>query len=160
MFDIVVASQSIEHVPDESSILTEIGRVLKPNGFFIMGVPSNGHSYNPLHFREYTKHDIKRLELILEARCLGYKAYGGRLFLEIYGCLNKVAGNSMGMPVKETLESRIERIKKELPPFLKIARYIYHKVFVKLLIIFYLIDGKFHKNKNYDIWFVFKLNSF
>ena len=160
MFDIVVASESIEHVPNESLILTEIVRVLKPNGFFIMGVPADWHSYNPLHFREYTKHDINRLKLILGAYCLGYRAYGGRLFFKIYGYLNKIASNSMGIRAKETLEYRIKRIKKELPLILNIARYIYHKVFVKLLIIFYLIDGKFHKDKNKEIWFVFKLSSF
>ena len=97
MFDIVVASQTIEHVPDESLILGEISRVLSPQGFFIMGVPSTVQGYNPLHFREYTKQDMKRLEQILKAHCLGYKVFGGKLFLKTYIYLNQIVTKGMGI---------------------------------------------------------------
>ncbi len=155
LFDIVVASESVEHVPDEKLILTEISRVLKNEGFFIMGVPSSGHGYNPLHFRKYSCEDIKRLEGILKARCLGYKFFGGRVFLLVYDFINKIASLSMGVPAERTLKLRIQRLERKVSFPVKILKYIYHRIFVPLLFFTYFIDSKFTKQNSKEIWFVF-----
>lgn len=38
-FDIVIASQVLEHVPDETKALKELGRVIKENGVIVLSVP-------------------------------------------------------------------------------------------------------------------------
>lgn len=66
MFDFVICSQVIEHVPDEAKMLNEISRVLKKEGhfqldtvykrkwaFYFRRSPS-GWALDPTHLREYT----------------------------------------------------------------------------------------------------------
>lgn len=156
MFDIVVASESVEHVPDEQLILREINRVLKPGGFFIMGVPGSGHGFNPLHFRDYAIVDIDRLQGVLCGRCIGYRHFGGKAFRRFYDLFNRMAKKSMGLPTDRSLDTRIRGLKKELPRVLKILRYIYHRLFVHLLILFYLTEARLVRDKNKEIWFVFQ----
>ncbi len=159
-FDIVVASQSLEHVPDESLLFSEIKRVLKDKGTVILGLPSNGHRASPLHFREYTKEDIGRIERALGAHCLGYRGYGGELFSRLYRAL----GNIQGYLFKERGNNYEERVKKirqhgNLSLTMKLIKQIYHKIFVNILLIAFLFGGKFKKReRNLDIWFIFCLD--
>ena len=49
-FDLICALEIVEHVPDDRSLLREIGRVLKPGGRFLFSVP--------LHMAYWTRHDV------------------------------------------------------------------------------------------------------
>lgn len=63
-FDIVISSQVIEHVPDDSQMLKEVHRILKPIGYFYISTVikkwygfwiywNNGFKLDPTHLREY-----------------------------------------------------------------------------------------------------------
>ncbi len=59
-FDVVVSMETIEHV-DEDAYLSEIARVLKPKGRFILSTPQNewGFTLVPWHVKEYGLDEIK-----------------------------------------------------------------------------------------------------
>jgi ubiquinone/menaquinone biosynthesis C-methylase UbiE len=63
-FDVVISSQSIEHIDDDKRFVREVHRVLKPGGIFICTTPNKlslipegeeeyDAPYYPYHFREY-----------------------------------------------------------------------------------------------------------
>tara|TARA_B100000902_G_scaffold46014_1_gene53518 strand:+ start:5900 stop:6679 length:780 start_codon:yes stop_codon:yes gene_type:complete len=64
--DFVVTFQVIEHIQDDKLFLSEIHRVLKPNGKLILTTPNKlmSLSRNPWHIREY---DILQMENILKS---------------------------------------------------------------------------------------------
>jgi len=60
-FDIVVSVEVIEHVPDDSAFVSQIHRILKSNGWFILTTP-NGQTtpnVNPDHMRHYTADQLE-----------------------------------------------------------------------------------------------------
>lgn len=69
-FDVVVADELVEHLPEHTPFLTEAARVLRDDGLFICATVSRVHSFgtaeNPLnrnHFREYDASEF-RAELL------------------------------------------------------------------------------------------------
>jgi len=59
-FDLVIASDVLEHIADEAKAMQEWARVLKPGGSMIVFVPAfqhlwSGHDIINHHFRRYTK---------------------------------------------------------------------------------------------------------
>lgn len=63
-FDIVISSQVIEHVQDDTKMLKEVYRILKPNGYFYVSTIikkwygfwiyyNKGFKLDPTHVREY-----------------------------------------------------------------------------------------------------------
>lgn len=62
-FDYVVSFQVIEHIEDDGKYVSEIHRVLKPGGKFIVTTPNKKMSItrNPWHVREYTIEELKIL---------------------------------------------------------------------------------------------------
>jgi ubiquinone/menaquinone biosynthesis C-methylase UbiE len=76
-FDAAVCSEVAEHVPDDNAVVSEIARVLRPNGLLFLTVPNLGSAHyliNRLkrrdialnfhdngHLREYTKATATRL---------------------------------------------------------------------------------------------------
>jgi SAM-dependent methyltransferase len=71
-FDAVIGTAALEHVPNDSETLTELYRVIKPGGVFIMTTLPNRFSYTewlnrrlhrPHHLRTYSLKEIKRMFL-------------------------------------------------------------------------------------------------
>ncbi|MEE9439165.1 MAG: class I SAM-dependent methyltransferase [Saprospiraceae bacterium] len=62
-FDYVVSFQVIEHIEDDNQYVSEIYRVLKPGGQFIVTTPNIKMSItrNPWHVREYTIQELINL---------------------------------------------------------------------------------------------------
>lgn len=61
--DIVVSYETIEHIKNYEGFLSEVKRVLKPNGLLLLSTP-NGDEYvkgNPFHIDEFTYGDLKKL---------------------------------------------------------------------------------------------------
>ncbi len=59
-FDIIIASDVLEHIDDTTSVLKEIKRILKPGGIFIVTVPAHQflfsqHDIALHHVRRYSK---------------------------------------------------------------------------------------------------------
>lgn len=66
-FDVVVADEMLEHLPDHRPFLDEAVRVLKPGGLFLCATVNRAHSFpngaDPLnrnHFREFDAADFRR----------------------------------------------------------------------------------------------------
>ncbi len=62
-FDYVISFQVIEHIQDDEQFVSEIARVLKPGGAFIVTTPNKKMSItrNPWHIREYTITELEDL---------------------------------------------------------------------------------------------------
>lgn len=59
-FDVIIASDVLEHIEDTDSVLREISRVLKPGGIFVVTVPAHQflfsqHDVALHHVRRYSK---------------------------------------------------------------------------------------------------------
>jgi len=53
-FDIVVCSHVLEHIDEESTLLSEVNRLLKPEGQLLVLVPINELTVDPRHCRPYS----------------------------------------------------------------------------------------------------------
>ena len=65
-FDLVLCAETIEHVRDVQSLLSEIGRVLGPGGRVALTTPANRPLVRPPdplspHLRLFTKRSLRRL---------------------------------------------------------------------------------------------------
>lgn len=62
-FDCVVSFQVIEHIKRDKEFVSEVCRVLKPGGKFIVSTPNRPMSLtrNPWHVREYTAEEFRAL---------------------------------------------------------------------------------------------------
>jgi SAM-dependent methyltransferase len=65
-FDAIVTLDTIEHVPDDSTALKEIARVLKPGAIVLMNVPAYQWLWGPhdvalMHQRRYTRSSVRKL---------------------------------------------------------------------------------------------------
>lgn len=65
-FDVIIASDLLEHIADEKTALTEWGRLLKSGGTLILFVPAfpflwNGHDLFNQHFRRYRRKPLVTL---------------------------------------------------------------------------------------------------
>ena len=54
-FDVAVAVEVLEHIPDETipSFLADVRSILNPGGVFIVSVPTTVRNVHPKHFRHY-----------------------------------------------------------------------------------------------------------
>ncbi len=76
-FDIVVAFDLLEHIPDHVQAVKEINRVLKPGGYFVITVPSynslfSQHDRELGHVRRYNKKLLAQLMQGFEQNKRGY----------------------------------------------------------------------------------------
>jgi SAM-dependent methyltransferase len=65
-FDVVCAYDVLEHLEDESALLDEMRRVLKPGGALVITVPAlpflwSAHDEALGHYRRYTRADVQRV---------------------------------------------------------------------------------------------------
>lgn len=65
VFDVVVATDVLEHIKDEQAALAEWRRVLKPGGHLLITVPAyqwlwSSHDESLHHFRRYTASEVHR----------------------------------------------------------------------------------------------------
>lgn len=65
-FDLVIASDVLEHIEDDAKAVSEIARVLRPGGAFVFSVPAHPWLFGPhdralFHQRRYVEKDLCRL---------------------------------------------------------------------------------------------------
>lgn len=62
-YDLVVAVEVLEHVEEDRKFLSEVSRVLKPNGRFIMTTPNGDfvENRNPDHKRHYKRDELAEI---------------------------------------------------------------------------------------------------
>ena len=97
-FDYVISFQVIEHIKRDVDFVSEVYRVLKPNGVFIVSTPNAAMSLtrNPWHVREYQIDEFDRLL--------------GHYFADIERC--GVFGNEKVMKYYEKNSASVRRIAK------------------------------------------------
>jgi SAM-dependent methyltransferase len=62
IYDTVILTQVLEHVPNPEAVLAELNRVLKPGGSLLMTVPLNGPLHGePWHFFQFTHYGLAEL---------------------------------------------------------------------------------------------------
>lgn len=93
-FDYVISFQVIEHIVKDNDYVSEIHRVLKPRGKFIVTTPNKPMSLsrNPWHIREYTVTELKTLLLKKFKAVETNGTYGNGKVMEYYN-KNKEAVN-------------------------------------------------------------------
>jgi len=62
-FDVVISFETIEHLTDAPRFLSEVRRVLRPGGVFLVSTPLNigGGYVSPHHEHEYTRDEFRQL---------------------------------------------------------------------------------------------------
>lgn len=85
-FDFVISFQVIEHIKNDNLFITEIFRVLKPNGVFILTTPNKNMSLtrNPWHIREYGVNDLDNLLSHYFAKVIKKGVFGNEKVMEYY----------------------------------------------------------------------------
>ena len=83
-FDFVVSFQVIEHIPNDKQYVSEIHRVLRPGGKFIVTTPNIKTSItrNPWHVREYTIEELVNLLEVNFAEVEALGVYGNEKVME------------------------------------------------------------------------------
>ncbi len=64
-FDLIIALDILEHLPDDAAALKEIARLLKPNGVLMATVPAysklwSGHDVALMHYRRYCASEVRK----------------------------------------------------------------------------------------------------
>ena len=95
-FDAVIATDVLEHIPDDSAAAAEIRRVLRPGGLAILTVPASRLLWGPQdvrlgHQRRYTRKSFARLLSCFRIRKISYfntvlfpAILGARLLFRIF----------------------------------------------------------------------------
>jgi SAM-dependent methyltransferase len=81
-FDMVVAVEVLEHVERDADFVSEVARVLKPNGVFLMTTPNGDflENTNPDHKRHYTGEQLRHvLKGSFEDVAVEFAVLAGRL---------------------------------------------------------------------------------
>lgn len=101
-YDIVLASDVIEHIKDDRQALRNLSSFLKPGGYLVITVPAHSHLFGKRdklwgHYRRYDKHFlVKQLSALKgEIVSLSYWNFVGYFAYFFY---EKI----LGKPVKET----------------------------------------------------------
>jgi SAM-dependent methyltransferase len=98
-FDVVLASDVLEHIDDDAGAAREISRVLRPGGVFIFSVPAHPWLFGPhdaalFHRRRYVRHKLRSLieEAGLSVRWL---SYWNSILFPLY-CAHRLVGRVGG----------------------------------------------------------------
>lgn len=81
-FDVIIAIDSLDHIPDVDRVLIEVSRLLKPNGYFIMSINNKGSWWKKL--LSGTECLRKREELIAQEHYFQWSANECEEFLAKY----------------------------------------------------------------------------
>lgn len=110
-FDLALALDVIEHVPDDLAVLEELSRVLKPGGYVLITVPAlrllwSAHDIANGHYRRYTGDELRgRVEAagfeVVRATYFNTLLFPVVLAARMAGCLRRKGGAS---DIKETPE--------------------------------------------------------
>ena len=100
-FDIITSFEVIEHLKDPRSFLSEVKRVLKKDGLFILSTPNKitYPSDNPFHFLEYTESEFRDLlEIFFLNVSILYQEYPPTLAIHEPGQNKKIQEFNMDKP--------------------------------------------------------------
>src|SRR5437773_2467143 len=92
-FDVIVCFEAIEHIEDQEKLLTEVKRLLKPDGLFIVSTPNKAIYHdespeeNPFHLKELYFEEFQQLleRHFQNVRFLGQRIHPGSSIWPIGG---------------------------------------------------------------------------
>jgi SAM-dependent methyltransferase len=127
-FDLVIATDLLEHLEDDAAAVHELARVVRPGGWVIVSAPAmrhlwSGHDVALGHYRRYSRAELRRMlrgaglaverstyavgalyPVKLLVRALGPLIFRGRpashTFLAIPGWLNRLLTRLMGLEAR------------------------------------------------------------
>lgn len=100
-FDVVVASDVLEHIDDDARAVREITRVLRPGGAFVFSVPAHPWLFGPhdaalFHRRRYVERGLRDLVEHAGLR-IGRLSYWNSTLFPLY-CVHRLLGRFWGSP--------------------------------------------------------------
>ena len=99
-YDTVLLLDVLEHVPDPSSVLSEINRILRPGGKLILSVPHLSRLHEePYDFYRYTKHGLTHLLEMASFRHIVVEPCGGIFCFLGHQISTLVVGSTWHVPV-------------------------------------------------------------
>lgn len=82
IFDVVLSTEVLEHVPEPKQVFAEAARVLRPAGLLVVTAPQAGHLHEEPHdYFRYTKYGLAYLAQVNGFTLLEINAFGGVLAL-------------------------------------------------------------------------------
>lgn len=101
-YDVVIASDVIEHIEDDKKALNNLFTFVKEGGYLVLTVPAHMHLYGKRdkkwgHYRRYDKHDLVRKLQSLEGAKVQSVSYWNILGYVAYFFFEKI----MNQPIKE-----------------------------------------------------------
>ena len=121
-FDVVIASDVIEHIENDSNALFNLYSFVKPNGYLVITVPAHMHLYgkrdkNWGHYRRYDKHAlVKKLES-LDGCKVQSVSYWNIIGYVAYFFFEKI----MNQPIKEDFRYKQSFVSKSIRSFLDLV---------------------------------------
>jgi len=114
-FDVVISFETLEHISDHQKMMSELKRVLKPDGILIISTPekavySDQENYsNPFHEKELYKEEfINLINLEFKFHYLYFQKYlTGSMILSSHGREGELiffSGNFKSLQLKESFE--------------------------------------------------------
>jgi len=107
-FDVVIATELLEHIDEDEELVEEAKRVLKPGGWFVAAVPNDWlpPEKEPSHVRAYTNTSFRKL----------LKKIGEDLFVESFkeDFIAARWKDSSGSPLHISLPTLLGRVQKKL----------------------------------------------
>jgi len=83
-FDVVISFETVEHLVEQKQMMSELRRVLKPEGCLIISTPNRpiyseeSGEYNEFHFKEL---DFNEFDLLLKTQFSSIQYYGQRMLM-------------------------------------------------------------------------------
>jgi O-antigen biosynthesis protein len=125
-FDVVVCFEAIEHIENHDELLSEVKRLLKPDGVFVVSTPNKdvydaaGENSNPFHVRELTFEEFHTLL----SRYFPNVTYLGQRLHPASSLWPIESGNGNVNAIQEFVIERGEEEFAEIPREKRVPRYI------------------------------------
>ena len=109
-FDVVGLFDLIEHLTDEASLLTNVRKVLKPEGMVVATVPAHQWLWSPhdvqaAHVRRYAQKELEAIFRVSRFRVLNSRSFYG--FLLVPAFIRKVLGLQQGIGAPSPSVNRV-----------------------------------------------------
>ena len=116
IFDTVLSTQTLEHVPDPTFYLSEAARVLKPGGRLILTAPMLWrHHEQPYDFQRFTRYGIKNLLLNAGFSIVRIDACGGIVSSLAQAALDALADHGRIYPrINAIINPLIQKLDRKL----------------------------------------------
>ena len=122
-FQNVVSLETIEHIADDHAFLSQITRVLHPDGVCILSTPNSAYTArhqidNPYHVREYSEDELRRLLLkFFSVVDVSYQGFTDRYHDRVRSYARSIKAQSASLsPTVRLMVNHLYRPLKRLVP--------------------------------------------